>query len=197
MAFKPRVVRNLFSDRVHSEIKVFLNEYVPFLPMKTDDTDFMRRYANDVDFLVDLHLKITDYASEIFEEKLKPSYAFLSLYDNNGQCRLHIDRPQCYRTIDYLIDQDDSNPWPICIGPPITDEQREALDEIEDKETYIEQHEEEIMSSTKWSTISLNPNDAALYSGTHSWHYRPTKSNGRSSLVFWHFVKEDFNGPLK
>ena len=197
MAAKPRVIRNLFSEKVHSGIKTFIDEYVQFLPMKTDDTDFMRKYINDVDFFKDLHHKITEYASDMFEENLKPSYSFLSLYENGGQCRLHIDRPQCYRTIDYLITQEDSNPWPLYIGSPISDEKRKELDEVEQLSEYIAEHEEQILSSTKWSKLLMNPNDAALYSGTHSWHYRPTKSNGRSSLVFWHFVKEDFNGPLQ
>lgn len=44
---------------------------------------------------------------------------------------------------------------------------------------------------------SLRENDALLYSGTDSPHYRQRMKDGNHCfLVFFHFVDQDFEGPL-
>ena len=53
-----------------------------------------------------------------------------------------------------------------------------------------------IIDREEWSTALLEENDAVLYSGTHSWHYRSERLQGTADLVFFHFVPEDFDGPL-
>lgn len=186
----------LFSKKTHEGIVSYLNEYAQYLPLTVDDRDFVRHYINDVPFFTLLHHDLTDFASEMFGEKLKPSYSFLSMYQDGGTCPLHIDRPQCYRTIDYLIQQDEEEPWPLRIGKPMSEEERQTIFDCNKANPETKKEIASIVDSTEWDEILLKPNDAALYSGTHSWHYRPSKLNGSASLVFWHFVKEDFDGPL-
>jgi hypothetical protein len=190
------VARQLFDPITHEALKAFIRDRVPMMSVGVDDKDFVRRYAHNVPYFVNIHRQLTDFASEQFGEPLKPSYSFLSMYDDNGICPLHIDRPQCYRTIDYLIQQDQAEPWPIRIGEPMSDEQRQALDESGAGHPNSDDEIADRIAAETWTDVLLEPNDAVLYSGTHQWHYRPERLKGRADLVFFHFVKADFEGPL-
>lgn len=195
----PIHVCQLFSHDTHQAIVKFLDERVPLLslgvPLNTDKEMFVRRYANNVPFFVAIHKQLAEFASDLFGEKVKPSYSFLSMYEDNGICPLHIDRPQCRYTIDYLIRQNQAEPWPIHIGDHMTDEQRQALDESGEVHPEGDAIQARI-DQENWHTVSLNPNDAVCYSGTHSWHYRSQRLVGTADLVFFHFVPEAFDGPL-
>lgn len=190
------VARQLFDPITHEALKAFVRERVPMMSVGVDSEQFVRRYAHNVPYLVNIHRQLTDYASEMFGESLKPSYSFLSLYDDGGICPLHIDRPQCYRTIDYLINQEQPEPWPIRIGEMMTDEERQALEEAGAGHPENDDEIAERIAVESWNDVLLEPNDAVLYSGTHQWHYRPKRSRGTASLVFFHFVPVDFEGDL-
>jgi hypothetical protein len=190
------VARQLFDPITHEALKAFIRDRVPMMSVGVDDKDFVRRYAHNVPYFVNIHRQLTDFASEQFGEPLKPSYSFLSMYDDNGICPLHIDRPQCYRTIDYLIQQDQTEPWPIRIGEYMTEEQRQALDESEAGHPQTEEEIAERIAAETWTDVLLEPNDAVLYSGTHQWHYRPQRLKGKADLIFFHFTHVDFEGPL-
>lgn len=191
----PLVARQLFDSITHEAIKEFLDERVPLMSVGLDGHDFVRTYAHNVPFFVNIHQQLVDLASEIFGEKVKPSYSFLSMYHHDGVCPLHIDRPQCRYTIDYLIRQDQLEPWPIHIADHMTDEQRVVIDEAgEGHPTGIAIDQR--IAAENWHTVLLKPNDAVCYSGTHSWHYRPDRLQGTADLVFFHFVPMAFDGPL-
>ena len=190
------VARQLFDPITHEALKAFIRDRVPMMSVGVDDKDFVRRYAHNVPYFVNIHRQLTEFASEQFGEPLKPSYSFLSMYDDNGICPLHVDRPQCYRTIDYLIQQDQAEPWPIRIGEAMSDEQRQALDESGAGHPQTEDEIADRITAETWTDVLLESNDAVLYSGTHQWHYRPERLKGRADLVFFHFVKADFEGPL-
>lgn len=191
----PIVARQLFDESTHEAIKQFLDERVPLMSLGVDTRDFVREYAHNVPFFVGIHKALREFASEQFGEPVKPSYSFLSMYKENGICPLHIDRPQCRYTIDYLIRQDQQEPWPIHIGRHMTDEQRAEIDEAGGGHPTGDEIEKRV-ALEDWQTVELLPNDAVLYSGTHSWHYRSERLIGTADLVFFHFVPEAFDGPL-
>ena len=188
----PLVVRNLLSDSAFTELQQFIIHSVRH-GGKFDDT-FHRTYQHQNTALSGIHDGLVPFASELFGVPLKASYSFISNYLNGGRCPLHIDRPQCFRTIDYLVAADDSEPWPLRIAEPWTDEQLDAYDGP--RHIGVVEPGTEPDLDAVWHDVLLNPNDAACYSGTHSWHYRPAPSNGRVDLIFFHFVPEDFDGPL-
>ena len=202
----PTIARSLFDPITHEAIKSFVSERAPLnalgsridddLSWKDDGQKFNRKFAHNVPYLVNIHRQLTPWACEQFGEKVKPSYAFLSMYNEKGICPLHIDRPQCYRTIDYLIDCDVDEPWPIYIGEPMTDEQRSTVD----KTTGGHPHTEELIAERKaqetFTEVILHPNDAVLYSGTNQWHYRDRINGKWAWLAFFHFVPENFDGDL-
>lgn len=196
----PIVLRSLFDETTHRAIQQFLDERLPLLALGTllgtDETDFVRDYAHNVPFFVKIHRQLADTATSIFGEPVKPSYSFLSMYKDNGICPLHIDRPQCRYTIDYLIRQTQPETWPILIGEHMTDDDRQAIDEAADGHPDTPEKIEARIAAENWHRIELNPNDAVCYSGTHSWHYRPDRLRGTADLVFFHFVPVAFDGPL-
>ena len=192
----PIVLSELFTPEIYEQIIRFLDERVPLMSLGLDDKDFVRTYAHNVPFFVKIHQQLADLASEIFDERLKPSYSFLSMYQDNGICPLHIDRPQCYRTIDYLIRQTQPEPWPILISDPMSDQQRRAIDETNEGDPKSQEEISARIAAENWHRVELAPNDAVCYSGTQSWHYRPDRLRGTADLVFFHFVPVGFDGPL-
>lgn len=196
---KPLVIKELFDKDTYTTILKFMDNWLPTVRLDSDRSapdspaKFGRRFGHNIGFFVNIHHQLTSYASELFGEKVKPSYSFLSLYDKGGQCPLHIDRPQCRYTIDYLIRQEQDDPWPIAIGPQISDKERNSI-EVSHPQTPEER--QTVIDSVDWTVCNLRPNDAVCYSGTNAWHYRPTKSDGSADLVFFHFVPEKFNGSL-
>lgn len=192
----PIVARQLFDPTTHLAIQEYLDKRVPMLPMGVDNDEFVRKYAHNVPFFVNIHRQLVEFASKTFGEKVKPSYCFLSMYEDDGICPLHIDRPQCRYTIDYLIRSTHPGPWPIHIGNHMTDEQRDEILESGDPKPKTPEAIQARIDAENWHTLLLEPNDAAMYSGTHSWHYRSERLKGTADLVFFHFVPEDFDGPL-
>jgi hypothetical protein len=188
------VIKELFSKDVHKEIISFVQNEVNTYPLDEDNSLFFRRCKQNIDFFVHIHEQLVDLASECFQVKLKPSYSFLSMYEDKGRCPLHLDRPPCYRTIDYLINSDSKDGWPINISHPWSDDKVKSF---LGKKSGLSKEEFDLRVENEiWESIILEENDAAGYSGTNSWHYRPTLSNGKSNLVFFHFVKEDYDGEL-
>lgn len=79
---------------------------------------FNRWQYHNLPMLVQLHHdpRFVAKVSQLVKEALRPSYVFLSMYGKDGVCPCHTDRPQCYMTVDYMVDTDaEKAPWPIYI----------------------------------------------------------------------------------
>jgi hypothetical protein len=190
-------VKQLFDPTTHQAIIEFLDTRGPMIPMDVDNQTFFRTQAHNVPFFVAIHHQLTDVASEILGEKVKPSYVFLSRYTDQGICPLHMDRHQCRYTLDYLIRQSSDKPWPIYVSDQMSDEERLALDDIPG--AGHPQTDEEIggvKGAQTWHQVDMEPNDAVALSGSHSWHYRDRIPEGTADLLFFHFVPESYNGSL-
>lgn len=190
------VAKELFDAESYAKIIEFMDTVVPMMPVSMDEGLFVRHYAHNVPFFKKIHEQLVPVASELFGEPLKASYVFLSMYKDNGICPLHIDRPQCYRTIDYLIRTSQTEPWPIHIGELMTDEDRRVIDETGQGHPDTEEAIQHRISQENWTTVTIEPNEAVCYSGTHQWHYRSQRLVGTADLAFFHFVPEAFDGPL-
>jgi len=188
----PTVVRNLLSDSAFESLRDWVLDSARH--GGTWDQEFQRTTVHQTKTLRALHDALVPFASGVFGVPLKPSYTFVSNYVDGGRCPLHLDRPQCFRTIDLLVAADDPEPWPLRVGEPWTEEQFANYNGS--RNFGIVEPDAEPDLDVIWHDLLLHPNDAACYSGTHSWHYRPTASNGRVDLIFFHFVAEDFDGSL-
>lgn len=64
-------------------------------------------------FFMQMHKDLLPLAEEVFEKRLKPSYLFFCLYNENGRLDLHTDKARAKYTIDYCIHGDKE--WDIFI----------------------------------------------------------------------------------
>ena len=110
-AMIPTIEKGVFAPEIHQKIVDFIQSGA-FL-IENDPNEFMRTGAHNIPFFSFIHKQLTEVASEIFGEEVKPSYVYTSLYGDQGVCPFHTDRPQCKYTIDYCIDQDET--WDIWV----------------------------------------------------------------------------------
>jgi hypothetical protein len=188
------IVKNLLDDEDFLLLQSFVLDSLRHIGEY--DAQFNRSSVHESPALFDLHKRLTPFASDLFGVSLKPSYNYVSSYYDGGRCPLHFDRDQCFRTIDLLVYQENSDPWSLMISDAWRKEDWDKfrsnidIDSVDNKLLDLSDVD------ANWNEVLLYPNDAACYSGTDSWHYRPEPSTGRADLIFFHFVEEDFDGQL-
>lgn len=174
----PFVIENFFDFHLLG----LLNAQVALLKksLSVDDEIFNRKFFHNHPMFKIVHENMTDLACAYFDEDLKPSYAFLSMYEvGEGFCPHHVDRPQCYRTIDVCLNQ--AEPWGIFVNH---------------KDAWDENNQQQIKDNA--TEYFLSAGDALCYSGTDHPHFRnKIQPNNFCDLAFFHFVKADFKGDLK
>lgn len=186
------VIENLLSDTSFASLRHFVVNSARHGGQYEER--FHRTIAHTPVALRDAHRELAHFASEITGQKLKPSYNVVANYLPGGVCPLHADRDQCFYTIDLLVAQESKDTWPLLIGEYWTDDQWDAHG-YKDPERHDKNIQPEDLD-VEWTKVELKPNHAVCYSGTNSWHYRPGESQGRTDMVLFHFVTEDFDGPL-
>lgn len=118
------------------------------------------------------HHQLAARISDLVGEPVKPSYCYFSCYSEGAVLDKHTDREQCEFSvslcIDYSPEPDGATPWPLRLH-------------IESGQTIVFQ--------------ALG--DALLYRGREIPHSRSRLHSGHSSTsLFFHFVRQDFAGPL-
>ena len=119
-----------------------------------------------------IHQQICYPVQQVVREEIKPSYSFLAMYKSGASLPKHIDRPQCVWNLSLLIDADPetslSESWPIFF---------EVDGEVKE--------------------VRLGMGDGVLYRGTDIPHWRNELPDGHmATLIFYHFVPQDFEGSL-
>jgi len=181
------IIEECLSETVLRNIQSVTKELRNNPSVLRDQEMFFRHFIHNPPLLSQIHLVLTKKAREIFNEDLKPSFSFISLYGSEGKCPLHTDRPQCYRTIDVCINQGEI--WPIYVNvkPEFQNLSTEALAEPK-LATKVKETSER---------FDLIPGQALCYAGHSSPHWRNNITPGNfCDLVFFHFVRSDFDGPL-
>ena len=143
-----------------------------FLPF--GDNDWPNRYFAKHDPIAHFfHHHFTEVVSEIAGERLKPSFPFFASYYPGSDLPPHRDREQCVYSMSILIDHspepEDLCDWPIYLQPP---------------------------GAESAVPISLGIGDAVLFYGQEVLHHRKALADGHSSLWFFFYVPEGFEGPL-
>lgn len=116
---EPYVIKNFFSedlmDLLRFQVSVFKSEAGPGVGVENDREVFFRKQVHNPHLFRALHALMKKRACETFGEEVKPSYVFVSMYDDDRAiCPLHTDREQCKYTIDLCLDQ--KEPWEIFIN---------------------------------------------------------------------------------
>lgn len=128
---QPKILEEVFDRKTLEDInnKIYDLQVFKRHTCDFDNHEFFRHGKHNM--FKDLHDSLTEKACEIFGEKVKPSYNYLSMYWNKGFCPEHTDRPQCKYTIDVCIAQ--RKPWGIF---------------VEDKEYFLEENQALCYSGT-------------------------------------------------
>lgn len=146
---------------------------------------FGRTIAHDHALLNQLQESLTNRVSELVNEEVEPCYNFLSLYNNLGVCKPHMDAPSAKWTVDYCIEH--SAPWPIYFSQ-VTDWPENW------QQNAQEDWEEQIKSDPKnhFSAYLLQERQAIIFAGSSQWHYRERiaqqQKNNFCHLAFFHFI---------
>lgn len=118
------------------------------------------------------HHHLAPLVTDIAGEAVKPSYVYVASYQSGARLRKHADREQCEFSItlclDYAPEPGAHTPWPL----------------------YLE-------ARTGVVKVYQALGDALLYRGREIPHYRhrlPERST--STSIFFHYVRENFAGPL-
>jgi hypothetical protein len=177
-------IRGLFDDATMATIRQTINTFqltnLEFHELKK----FGRFVVHDHPFFTELQNKAIDVVSEAVGEPVEASYNFVSLYKKVGVCPVHMDAPQAKWTLDLCIEQ--SAPWPIHLSQVVPWPEGLTLKEDDWQRAIKESPDYEFTS------YSLEPGEALIFSGSSQWHYRdPMQLDGKEhfcSLVFFHFV---------
>lgn len=160
-------------------------EIVRSIPRETYELHEMQRFGrfvvHDHPLIDRIQAELTAHVSDLAGEALEPSYNFLSFYTRLARCEPHLDAPSAKWTFDICLDQ--SDPWPIhfsAIEPwPESAASASAQDIVADPDR-------------EFTTVSMEPGDAILFSGSSQWHYRDAlPKDGRKrfcDLLFLHFI---------
>ncbi|MEZ0309399.1 MAG: hypothetical protein ACAH21_15860 [Ramlibacter sp.] len=181
--FKAKVIERAFDEPTMDAIRKVVAGLTPEQLKPYEAREFRRFITHNHPFFDALHQRTIEWVSEAAGEPVEASYNFVSMYGPHGVCPLHLDAPLAKWTLDLCIDQ--SVPWPIHFAPvahwPMpgvygNDWQSQVKREVGDG----------------FTTHTVSPGQAILFSGSSQWHYRdpmPGEGNQRScDLLFMHFI---------
>jgi len=120
-----------------------------------------------------LHHQLTDTVSAVSGQPVKPSYVYFAAYQSGAELASHVDRAQCEFSITFLVDctpePERESPWPLYLDTP-----------------------------HGTVTVFQCLGDGLLYKGRELSHYRKRLADGcTSTSIFFHYVPQDFKGPLR
>lgn len=182
--FQVKQLADLFDDDVMNDIKYTIRTFpVPELELH-EVKEFGRFVVHNHPFITKLQRSTIDLVSRAVGEAVDISYNFVSLYKKLGVCPIHMDSPESKWTLDLCIEQ--SDPWPIHLS--------QVVPWPEDFTCPSAEWKSAIMYSPKYqfSSHTLEPGKALIFSGSSQWHYRdcltPDRKERFCHLVFFHFV---------
>jgi hypothetical protein len=141
--------------------------------LKLGDGQSPRRYVDYNEPVARFfHHQIASRLSELAGEPLKPSYVYAAAYLSGADLKKHTDREQCDYSITLCLDYSPepalATPWPIQLDSPAG-------------------------RVKVYQAIG----DGLAYRGTRLPHYRDRLAEGQTSTsIFFHYVRQDFAGPL-
>jgi hypothetical protein len=141
--------------------------------LKLGDRQSQKRFAAHNETAASFfHHQLTATMSVIAGEPVKPSYVYLASYQSGAELPRHTDRPQCEFSVTMLVDcspePELESPWPI----------------------HLETPRGEVI-------VYQALGDGLAYRGRTLPHLRRVLPDGcTSTSLFFHYVRESFNGPL-
>jgi hypothetical protein len=165
------------SDLIHpfhiAALRRYYRQMIRSGAMELGDGQSSRRYVAHNDNVARFfHRQLAPTVAAIAGEPIKPSYVYVASYQPGAVLAKHTDREQCEFSITLCIDYSPEpvreTPWPLQLHTP---------------------------SATV--TVFQAIGDALLYRGCELPHSRgPLPAGHTSTSIFFHYVRESFDGPL-
>jgi hypothetical protein len=137
------------------------------------DSQSSRRYiAHNESVARFFHHQLTATMTAVAGEKVKPSYVYMGSYKDGAKLEKHTDREQCEFSMTFCLDfspePENETSWPL-----------------------------RLHTDSGTVTVFQRIGDALFYRGCQLPHSRDPLPHGRTSTsIFFHYVREDFAGPL-
>ena len=137
-----------------------------------DGQSSRRYYAHNESVARFFHFQLAAAMSKIVGRPVKPSYVYFASYQGGAFLEKHTDRSQCEFSmtlcLDYSPEPQVATPWPIQLHTP------EGI-----------------------TTVYQSIGDGLVYLGCEVPHSRSVLSRSHTSTsIFFHYVQEDYCGPL-
>jgi len=156
-----------------SALRRYFRKLVRTGKLALGDSQSSRRYhAHNESVAKFFHHQLTKAVSTIVGQPVKPSYVFFASYQEGAWLEKHTDRAQCEFSVtlclDYSPEPKRQTPWPI-----------------------------QLHTTKGVTTVYQSIGDGLVYLGCRLPHSREVLPSGHTSTsIFFHYVPEDFNGPL-
>jgi hypothetical protein len=138
-----------------------------------DDQSARRYVVHNESVARFFHYQIANAVAAIAGEAIKPSYVYMASYRSGAELKKHTDREQCEFSVtlclDFSPEPELATSWPIRLDTGKGD-----------------------------LAVYQALGDGLVYRGTKVPHYRGVLPEGQTSTsIFFHYVPENFSGPLK
>ena len=166
-------IRNLIHPFHVAALRRYLRYRIRRGMITLGDEQCSRRYGVHNDSVTRFfHHHLVDTVSAVVGERVKPSYVYAACYVSGAELRKHIDREQCEFSVtlclDFSPEPKKETPWPIRL-----DTARGPI------------------------SVCQSLGDGLVYRGTRVPHYRDVLTEGQTSTsIFFHYVRENFEGSL-
>jgi len=167
LSFEEQHIKNFLPEARIAEFRKLISELPREAFEKHELLHFGRFVIHDQPEFVQLQLELLDEATKLAGEPLEPSYSFLALYHNLGNCLPHMDAPLAKWTLDICLDQTDV--WPIYFSkilPWPEDFDNQAVDNNWHQNILNDKN-------SSFTEYRMKEGEALFFSGSSQWHYRP------------------------
>ena len=188
--FKVKLLEQVLDDEALGKLRHVVKSLKPTDFELHEVHRFKRFVVHDHPLVSELQAALVSLVSDEVGEAVESSYNFLSLYSGMGVCPLHMDSPEAKWTLDLCLNQ--SEAWPIYFSQ--VQRWPEIDPDVASPEWAEGDWEEAIKQSAamNFSSHTMNPGQALLFSGSSQWHYRNAMPSGNVNsfcdLLFFHFI---------
>jgi hypothetical protein len=173
---------SVFDDQILERIRRTVAGYSVAQLELHELESFGRFVVHDDPFFLELQEGVADLVSGVVGEQVEACYNFLSLYQGDARCAVHMDAPSAKWTLDICVDQ--SRPWPIEVS--------DVVPWPETWESPAGDWEDEILQTTTFTPYTMSAGEAIIFGGSSQWHYRDPMPQATSddfcTLLFFHYV---------
>ena len=183
-AFEARLLERPLDDATLAEIKQTVSSFQPTALEFHEAKMHGRFIVHDHPHFTAIQERLEPMIGDVVGEEVEKLFNFVSLYTAKGVCGIHMDSPHSKWTFDFCVDQ--SGPWPLYLS--------QVVDWPDASTPWGEGWQDRIKQSPdlRFTSHTLEPGQAVVFSGSSQWHYRdpmpPGERPGFCNLLFLQFV---------